>query len=1538
MNGPGSSSLRVYSHTIRTSGQLDPTVQEIQTSVALGQTMRGTFTLSDGFRVTGRIPYDASAQDMTAFLEIGLGTGSVRVTRVGHDVAAHGRTWRVTFLTALGNVPLLAPTSYLTGLKSTVQTRLVTVGNQLSGGFYLQFWDKLSTFLPYNITATDLEHALQTSFRGFINSVTVVKDIPTSIERGCTWHIQMTTTRGNISPTSPTAPVTNDPLTFMTASIAEVVVDPVTQISTSKPLLIGQGAQVTISDTSGFSLAYGGKGGVLDAKGDLVGGSGGGGGGNYPTDVQQFPRPIYGGAGGGAIYVAAVNDITFGPNASISVNGQAGENGIFAGGGGSGGSLVISSGTSIHVMGTLSAKGGLGGKGTRSPGEDGSDGEISLYAHSVAYSGTGGVYCNTLRTDVQTQLQITTDPLIGAAQTSKSLYIAKSVIDQIPTLEGPSFYMFPSQPTRISYFIRLGSVRQGSLQTNRGGLFGLHDSADPTLFIVGIGMLDGAFTYSTNARGFPLQPLLPVVHAFQWYQFDIFLNWSTWQLEIRVNGVTSVSHVPFVAETVDLVGLYTYDAMQTWWDELYVGVDHTMAFRCPVVSNGKVTVAQPRQRPLWSPSVVGPPTQYTPPVRHDSHLSRRPVYSSNNGGLVPNDGPGHRVYFNDIREPVYDAQSDQVELISGELVAISISPDVSMVVPLETNAEGVSSAESALPQQSQYWYSEIQVLNNDSVVVGGGIGACSTTDLITWRNEGIILHFANLTDPFGMSQALLATRPKVVLSSSGQFVLWVHVDNPKNEMGLSGVATADFPNGPFRFQASFYPSAATEAPGGLAINETHDQTVVVSSTKDAYLIQSYYKTVEYWLPRPIMDPLWESVKRVDGSVDYSLNFHRAFFTKDYDNVDDIYLQRFRSEDEPWSITCCDRATNVCDASVLIDNQRCPPQYRKQVNGLAQFNQPIRSRYKDPHDPNNNAFRPTSVPSHTDWGFQVYNVKTWRGNYFDALSTNITLVTFQMFAGMASQYALPRSLEVTYPPAAETATFINTTDPPNMMDFILDTLGVQMSRSFLQKFDAFDVEHMDLNSDGKLTLDEVAQMVQSGQQTLSAEAFQAFLTDLEALKREEFVKMDPNQDGQITYAEFDQWVGLDPALAFDRFDLDKSGYLDENELARFLIDRQLPRLDSISILLDPDFDGRVYYEMFERFLFNASTVMFLNYDFDKSNDLNASEMALLESDIGVSFMNAPVMLSLLPTNTSTLSLDTYMKWMTASASELRDRVQSFKVDNGLHPTRPDRMTGPQHVVEQRRAKYLSVSKLTSDYLGVEAVMVEMEGDFDGDGALQDIISFALNLHFPPTSPSLVPFRQYLAPVDFGQYASYWNGRVWEPRPSAPPQFTYGQQCTDQVRNQDCLPCLSQSPYISSTTLQNIEPTLNHCDNNKELDAYLKQFDHQVSFPLRYQQVARVSSAGVQPQYSPCLNQSESVPCDVLKVYEATATTPWSLAWEARPVNRGTSTKIRAGPMQLKAVGQTFHERFPNRVPEPHFAMCEINSTVLPDQYHNVLGGG
>ena len=45
------------------------------------------------------------------------------------------------------------------------------------------------------------------------------------------------------------------------------------------------------------------------------------------------------------------------------------------------------------------------------------------------------------------------------------------------------------------------------------------------------------------------------------------------------------------------------------------------------------------------------------------------------------------------------------------------------------------------------------------------------------------------------------------------------------------------------------------------------------------------------LPESIMQPVWNSVKTSDGSVDFGLSYHRAFYSKDYDDYHDIYLQR-----------------------------------------------------------------------------------------------------------------------------------------------------------------------------------------------------------------------------------------------------------------------------------------------------------------------------------------------------------------------------------------------------------------------------------------------------------------------------------------------------------------------------------------------------------------------------------------------------------------------------------------------------------------------
>lgn len=40
---------------------------------------------------------------------------------------------------------------------------------------------------------------------------------------------------------------------------------------------------------------------------------------------------------------------------------------------------------------------------------------------------------------------------------------------------------------------------------------------------------------------------------------------------------------------------------------------------------------------------------------------------------------------------------------------------------------------------------------------------------------------------------------------------------------------------------------------------------------------------------------------VSPTVDYGLNYHRAYYHNGYDNIEDIYTQRWRKEDVAWRI-------------------------------------------------------------------------------------------------------------------------------------------------------------------------------------------------------------------------------------------------------------------------------------------------------------------------------------------------------------------------------------------------------------------------------------------------------------------------------------------------------------------------------------------------------------------------------------------------------------------------------------------------------------
>jgi hypothetical protein len=300
-----------------------------------------------------------------------------------------------------------------------------------------------------------------------------------------------------------------------------------------------------------------------------------------------------------------------------------------------------------------------------------------------------------------------------------------------------------------------------------------------------------------------------------------------------------------------------------------------------------------------------------------------------------------------------------------------------------------------------YWYGEHDTLyENPELAMTGGIGACSTNDFIVWKNEGIMMHFVNITDDvFFTSNPLRAERPRVLYNNAtDRFVMWAASDMLGNVLRLAMTAVSEFPNGPYFFNRTLHPDG----------NGTVDLQLFQDPNGDAYLARTYYVTVDYWLPEPVMQPLWESVKsrscdaelafNYDGCIDFSLNYHRAFYHPGYDNPDDIYLQRWRHEDVAWAVFSDPWLETFDELNGTYRLSRpnpdatqpdivvtyTPAERELQLNLIldvhadrevrGQGKPPILSRYKDPTDPENNAFVPGSVPA--------VRAQEWGANYLD----------------------------------------------------------------------------------------------------------------------------------------------------------------------------------------------------------------------------------------------------------------------------------------------------------------------------------------------------------------------------------------------------------------------------------------------------------------------------------------------------------------------------------------------------------------------------
>ena len=454
--------------------------------------------------------------------------------------------------------------------------------------------------------------------------------------------------------------------------------------------------------------------------------------------------------------------------------------------------------------------------------------------------------------------------------------------------------------------------------------------------------------------------------------------WADKTYDVRVDDITQVREASFTADGFDRIGLYIYRRGTVWFDEIFAGTDTSMHFQCPTIKSSGVVIDRPDQH-SWPLSEIGGYSYNHPMTRWISHIASREEYNYNNGGLVPMDGEAHTLYLSDInkRYGTGDKRVKEGSILAGVLTHLEgntpmrnlQSASLTKVSAEDYFTAGEYTANETVGQTGVYlWYGEHDYPQGISAFQGG-IGACSTTDFVTWKFEGIMLHYANITDMvYGTDGPFIVERPKVLYNSkTSKYVMWMSVDNKDYTLGLAGIAISDYRDGPYDFIRTFYPDG----------NETRDQMVFQDEFGNAYLARTFYQNVEYILPDRVMQPIWEGVRDGNGDIDFPLNYHRAQYEHDYDDYHDIYLQRWRAEDSAWNVTCVNRVTgasrDIPRGTTTDQGTWCiaPFEY-KVIRGLGWPYIP--SRYSDPFDEDNNQWTPESVP-----GVQA---QPWKNNYQD----------------------------------------------------------------------------------------------------------------------------------------------------------------------------------------------------------------------------------------------------------------------------------------------------------------------------------------------------------------------------------------------------------------------------------------------------------------------------------------------------------------------------------------------------------------------------
>lgn len=153
--------------------------------------------------------------------------------------------------------------------------------------------------------------------------------------------------------------------------------------------------------------------------------------------------------------------------------------------------------------------------------------------------------------------------------------------------------------------------------------------------------------------------------------------------------------------------------------------------------------------------------------------------------------------------------------------------------PIQAHGGGILFDEKS---ETYYWYGE----NKDGETYHAhkkgaarvdiiGVSCYSSRDLWTWKNEGIVLPGEETNVTHDLYKSNVLERPKVLFNDrTGQYIMWMHIDDVNYTKASVGVAVSDSPTGPFQYLYS-------KRPHGF---DSRDMTVFKDDDGKAYLIYS----------------------------------------------------------------------------------------------------------------------------------------------------------------------------------------------------------------------------------------------------------------------------------------------------------------------------------------------------------------------------------------------------------------------------------------------------------------------------------------------------------------------------------------------------------------------------------------------------------------------------------------------------------------------------------------------------------------------------